>query len=107
MPFDKVVHPISSDAKTKKLLRNMAYVGVVAQLLELEMAEVERAIGKHFAKKAKALELNLAAARAGFEFAKAHLKKTDPFVVRRMDATRERSSSTATPPRPWGPCSAV
>ncbi len=88
VPFDKVVHPISSEAKTKKLLRNMAYVGVVAQLLDLEMAEVERAIGKHFAKKAKALELNLAAARAGFDFAKAQLKKADPFVVQRMDATR-------------------
>jgi len=88
VPFDKVVHPISSEAKTKKLLRNMAYVGVVAQLLELEMAEVERAIGKHFAKKAKALELNLAAARAGFDFAQVQLKKADPFVVRRMDATR-------------------
>ncbi len=88
VPFDKVVHPITTEAKTKKLLRNMAYVGVVAQLLELEMAEVERAIGKHFAKKAKALELNLAAARAGFEFAKAKFKKTDPFVVRRMDANR-------------------
>jgi 2-oxoglutarate ferredoxin oxidoreductase subunit alpha len=88
VPFDKVVHPISGDAKTKKLLRNMAYVGVVAQLLELEMAEVERAIGKHFAKKAKALELNLAAARAGFEFARANLQKADPFVVRRMDANQ-------------------
>jgi 2-oxoglutarate/2-oxoacid ferredoxin oxidoreductase subunit alpha len=88
VPFDKVVHPISSEAKTKKLLRNMAYVGVVAQLLELEMPEVERAIGKHFAKKAKALELNLAAARAGFDFAGTKLKKNDPFVVRRMDANQ-------------------
>ena len=88
VPFDKVVHSITSDAKTKKLLRNMAYVGVVAELLELEMPEVERAIGKHFAKKAKALELNLAAARAGFEFAKAQLEKKDPFVVRRMDANQ-------------------
>ncbi len=88
VPFDKVVQPISSEAKTKKLLRNMAYVGVVANLLELEMAEVERAIGKHFAKKAKALELNLAAARAGFEFATTRLHKADPFVVHRMDANR-------------------
>jgi 2-oxoglutarate ferredoxin oxidoreductase subunit alpha len=88
VPFDKVVHSITSDAKTKKLLRNMAYVGVVAQLLELEMSEVERAVGKHFAKKAKALELNLAAARAGFEFARTNLKKNDPFVVRRMDANQ-------------------
>ena len=88
VPFDKVVHSITSDAKTKKLLRNMAYVGVVAQLFELEMPEVERAIGKHFAKKAKALELNLAAARAGFEFARVQLQKKDPFVVRRMDANQ-------------------
>jgi 2-oxoglutarate ferredoxin oxidoreductase subunit alpha len=88
VPFDKLVHSISGDAKTKKLLRNMAYVGVVAQLLALEMTEVERAIGKHFAKKAKALELNLAAARAGFEFARANLKKNDPFVVQRMDANQ-------------------
>jgi 2-oxoglutarate ferredoxin oxidoreductase subunit alpha len=88
VPFDKVVHSITSDAKTKKLLRNMAYVGVVAQLFELEMPEVERAIGKHFAKKAKALELNLAAARAGFEFSRTQLQKKDPFVVQRMDANQ-------------------
>jgi 2-oxoglutarate ferredoxin oxidoreductase subunit alpha len=86
VPFDKVVQPIGGDAKTKKLLRNMAYVGVVAQLYELEMPEVERAIGKQFAKKAKALELNLAAARAGFDFARSGLQKKDPFLVRRMDA---------------------
>jgi 2-oxoglutarate ferredoxin oxidoreductase subunit alpha len=88
VPFDKLVHGISSEAKTKKLLRNMAYVGVVAELLKLEMAEVERAIGRHFAKKAKALELNLGAARAGFDFARSNLKKSDPFIVTRMDANR-------------------
>ena len=85
VPFDKVVQPIGGDAKTKKLLRNMAYVGVVAQLYELEMPEVERAIGKQFSKKAKALELNLAVARAGFEFARTNLKKNDPFTIRRLD----------------------
>jgi 2-oxoglutarate ferredoxin oxidoreductase subunit alpha len=88
VPFDKLVQPVGGDAKTKKLLRNMAYVGVVAQLYELEMPEVERAIGKHFAKKAKALELNLAAARAGFDYARTNLKKNDPFVIQRMDANR-------------------
>ena len=88
VPFDKVVQPITTDAKVKKLLRNMAYVGVVASLLELEMPEVERAIAKQFSKKAKAMELNLAAARAGFDHARSHLKKSDPFLVRRMDANR-------------------
>ncbi len=87
VPFDKLAASITGDAKLKKLLRNMAYVGVLARLLELEMAEVERAIHKQFGKKAKALELNLAAARAGFEHAAA-LEKRDPYLIRRMDATR-------------------
>jgi 2-oxoglutarate ferredoxin oxidoreductase subunit alpha len=88
VPFDKVVQPVSNDAKLKKLLRNMAYVGVVAQLFGLEMPEVESAIAKQFRKKAKAMELNVAAARAGFEYAKGKLQKRDPFQLRRMDGNR-------------------
>ncbi len=85
--FDKVVAPIAGDARLRKLLKNMAYVGAVARLLEIEMAEVEKAIAKVFAGKARARELNVAAARAGFEGAAA-LSKRDPFLVQRMDATR-------------------
>ncbi len=86
LALDALVAPISGDAKLKKLLRNMAWVGAVARLLSIELPEVERAIGKAFAAKAKARELNVAAARAGFE-AGGRLEKRDPFVVRRMDAT--------------------
>jgi 2-oxoglutarate ferredoxin oxidoreductase subunit alpha len=85
--FDKVVEPLTTDAKLRKLLRNMAYVGVLARLLSIELAEVEAAIAKHFGKKAKARELNVAAARAGFAHAGA-IEKKDPFTIRRMDATR-------------------
>ncbi len=85
--FDRIVEPITNDAKLRKLLRNMAYVGVLARLLSIEMGEVEAAIGKGFGKKAKARELNVAAARAGFEHAGA-IEKKDPFSIRRMDATR-------------------
>src|SRR5512142_2566372 len=41
VPFDRLVATVTTDAKLKKLLRNMAYVGVLARLLDLEMAEVE------------------------------------------------------------------
>src|SRR6202167_5277013 len=65
----------------------MVYVGVVAQLLEIEMAEVEKAIRKQCAKKVKAANLNLAAAQAGFDYAKANLRKGDVFYIARMDKT--------------------
>jgi 2-oxoglutarate ferredoxin oxidoreductase subunit alpha len=87
VPFDELVAPVSSDARLRKLLRNMVYVGVLAGLLEIEVAEVERALARVFGKKQKALELNLKAVRAGLAHA-ATIEKHDPFRVERMDATR-------------------
>ncbi|MCX5729779.1 MAG: 2-oxoacid:acceptor oxidoreductase subunit alpha [Deltaproteobacteria bacterium] len=87
VPFDRVVEPITGEAKLRKLLKNMAYVGVVARLLGIEIAEVEAAIGRVFGNKAKARDLNVAAARAGFDHA-AVLEKRDPHRVERMDANR-------------------
>ncbi|HVO21041.1 MAG TPA: 2-oxoacid:acceptor oxidoreductase subunit alpha [Anaeromyxobacter sp.] len=84
VPFDRLVEPVAPDAKLRKLLRNMAYVGVLARLLSVELSEVERAIGKVFGRKAKARELNLAAARAGHDFA-ATLEKRDGLRVERRE----------------------
>jgi 2-oxoglutarate ferredoxin oxidoreductase subunit alpha len=84
--FDALVEPLTKEPKLRRLLRNMAYVGVLARLLSIEMAEIEHAIEKQFPGKPKARDLNVAAARAGFEHA-ATIEKRDPLVVRRMDAT--------------------
>src|SRR5438874_5388999 len=87
VPYDKLVAPVCPEAKLRKLVRNMVYVGVLARLLEIDMAEIEKAIGKQFAKKAKAANLNLAAVKAGYEYAGANLQKRDPYFIQRMDKT--------------------
>src|SRR6202034_792160 len=86
-PYDNLVATVCPEAKLRKLVKNMVYVGVVAQLLEIEMGEVEKAIRKQFAKKIKAANLNLAAAQAGFDYAKASLQKLDAFYIERMNKT--------------------
>src|SRR5215469_7452006 len=88
VPYDKLVAPVCPEAKLRKLVRNMIYVGVVAKLLGIELPEVERAIRKQFATKLKAANLNLAAVQAGFDYATASLPKRDPFSVARMDKTK-------------------
>jgi 2-oxoglutarate/2-oxoacid ferredoxin oxidoreductase subunit alpha len=88
VPFDKLVAPVCPEAKLRKLVKNMVYVGVVAKLLEIDMAEVERALRKQFAKKIKAANLNMAAAQAGFDYATASLPKRDPYFIQRMDKTK-------------------
>jgi 2-oxoglutarate/2-oxoacid ferredoxin oxidoreductase subunit alpha len=87
VPYDKLVAAVCPEAKLRKLVKNMVYVGVVANLLTIEMAEVEKAIRKQFAMKAKAATLNLAAAQAGFDYAKSNLKKLGVFYIERMNAT--------------------
>jgi 2-oxoglutarate ferredoxin oxidoreductase subunit alpha len=87
VPYDKLVATVCPEAKLRKLVKNMVYVGVVAQLLEIEMGEVEKAIRKQFAKKVKAANLNLAAAQAGFDYAKASLQKRGAFYIERMNKT--------------------
>jgi 2-oxoglutarate ferredoxin oxidoreductase subunit alpha len=87
VPFDDLVAPITSDARVRKLLRNMVYVGVLGGLLGIDPAEVERALARVFGQKARALESNRQAVRAGFSHAAAIVKR-DPYRVERMDATR-------------------
>lgn len=88
VPFDKLVAPVCPEAKLRKLVKNMIYVGVIAKLLDMDMTEVEKAIRKQFAKKVKAANLNLAAVQAGFDYAAASLTKRDPYRVERMDKNR-------------------
>jgi 2-oxoglutarate/2-oxoacid ferredoxin oxidoreductase subunit alpha len=85
VPFDKLVAPVCPEAKLRKLVKNMIYVGVLAQLIDIDMAEIEKAIRKQFAKKVKAANLNLAAVQAGFDYAAASLTKHDPYRVKRLD----------------------
>src|SRR5438552_2710655 len=87
VPYDKLVAAVCPEAKLRKLVKNMVYVGVVAKLLEIDMGEVEKAIRRQFAKKVKAGNLNMAAAQAGFDYAKANLVKQGAFYIERMDKT--------------------
>ena len=88
VPFDKLVAPVCPEAKLRKLVKNMIYVGVVAKLLDIDLGEVEKALRKQFAKKVKAANLNFAAAQAGYDYAAASLTKADPFKLERMKKTQ-------------------
>ncbi len=85
VPYDKLVATVCPEAKLRKLVKNMIYVGVVAKLLDIEMGEIEKALRKQFAKKVKAANMNFAAAQAGFDYAAASLTKADPYRIERMN----------------------
>ena len=87
VPFDKIVAGVCPDAKLRRLVRNMIYDGVLAHLLGIDMAEMERALNRQLGKKQKALALNQAALHAGYEYAQANFASNERLRVERMNAT--------------------
>jgi 2-oxoglutarate ferredoxin oxidoreductase subunit alpha len=88
VPFDKLISPVTHDAKLRRLVRNMIYDGVLSRLLSIDMGQMEKALRKQLGKKQKAVELNMAALKAGYDFADTTLTKQDPFVVEPMNKTQ-------------------
>ncbi|MBX9667032.1 MAG: 2-oxoacid:acceptor oxidoreductase subunit alpha [Candidatus Obscuribacterales bacterium] len=87
VPFKELAAKTTDAAKIRKLIENMIYVGVVGHILDIDVAEIEKAIRKQFADKPKAAELNIKAAANGREWAQANLTKLDSFKVERLDKT--------------------
>jgi 2-oxoglutarate/2-oxoacid ferredoxin oxidoreductase subunit alpha len=86
-PFDKLIAPVTHDAKLRRLVRNMIYDGILSRLLSVDMGQMEKALRKQLGRKQKAIDLNTAALKAGYEYAEANLPKQDPFVIQPMNKT--------------------
>jgi 2-oxoglutarate ferredoxin oxidoreductase subunit alpha len=60
---------------------------VLSKLIHVDLAEMQHALKRQLGKKVKAIELNMAALQAGFDFAEQHLTKLDPYYAERMNKT--------------------
>jgi len=88
VPFDKLVAGVCTDAKLRRLVRNMIYDGVLSNLMQVDLSQMEKALSRQLGRKPKAVTLNKGALEVGFEFAETHLEKRDPFCIKPMDATK-------------------
>lgn len=69
VPFDDIVKECCPDAKLRKMVANMIYVGVLAELMGIDLEALHKALQFQFKSKQKAVDLNWAAIRAGFDYA--------------------------------------
>ena len=88
VPFDKITAAVCPEAKLRKLVRNMVYVGAVAQILHIDLGLVESGLRKQFSKKQKVFDLNFGAVKAGYEYAQTTFTKQDPYFIETMDQTK-------------------
>lgn len=88
VPFSQLASEVVSDARLRKLVANMVYVGSAAELLNIDMEQVESAISKWFKGKKKAVDFNVKAAHLGAEYIRDNLSKQDGYRIEPMEATQ-------------------
>ena len=91
---DLVLYPVpmtkmgrSLNPKLGKMIANVVYVGVLVELLGMDVEIMKKAISKQFKGKEKAIDLNIQAAQMGIEYAQNELTKNDHYYVE----TREKN----------------
>jgi 2-oxoglutarate ferredoxin oxidoreductase subunit alpha len=87
MPVKQVVKDSDAPSSLRDYVANMVYVGVLAQLLEIDLEAIYQALDFHFKGKSKPIELNYGVIKAAYTWTEENLEKRDPYRVESMDAT--------------------
>ena len=87
MPVKHLSRVGGSSRSLRNYLTNMVYVGILAQILDIEMDAIEAALDWQFGGRSKLVNVNLPVIRAAYDWAVSDLKKSDPYRVERMNRT--------------------
>jgi 2-oxoglutarate ferredoxin oxidoreductase subunit alpha len=83
VPMTKIARTLNP--KLARMIANVVYVGVLAELLGMDQDILETAIAKQFGSKTKAIELNVEASRLGRQYVAENLTKSDEYFVEARD----------------------
>ena len=87
IPLAKMCNETFSIARSRILMKNVAYVGAVAALLDLDHEVIRASLTQTFAKKADLLEANHQAINLGYTYARENFDCPLAFTARSIDKT--------------------
>lgn len=79
--FTKLASQVTDSIKLKKLLTNIVYVGVLAEMLGIPDDILQKTIGDQFNNKKSVVDLNVSAALVGRDYYKTHIKLASPWKL--------------------------
>ena len=86
-PLARMCNEEFDGARNRILMKNIAYAGVLAALLELDMDVIKDLLNKTFGKKVHLIDANMRAIELGFNYAKENFDCPLPFIAETMNAT--------------------
>ncbi|MBT3314999.1 MAG: 2-oxoacid:acceptor oxidoreductase subunit alpha [Anaerolineae bacterium] len=87
MAVKQIIKEAGIPSSLKTMVANMVYVGILAQMLGIEMEKIKMALDFHFKGKEKPVSINMNVIEASAKWAAENLEKTDKFYVEPMDKT--------------------
>ncbi len=87
LPVQQMAKDSGANADLRPYVANMVYVGALAELLGIDLNEIEQAISEHFNGKQKPIDLNFGVVKAAVEYTRQNITKRDPFRVQRSNKT--------------------
>ncbi len=88
VPLAKMINENVDGVRNRILLKNIAYAGVLAALLDVDLTIIDGLLKESYAKKPKLLDSNNKALRLGYDYAKEHLTCPLPLRVAHLDKTK-------------------
>ena len=89
VPLARLCNETFQGVRSRILLKNIMYAGVLAALFEIELDSMRTLLGESYASKKALLDSNMKALEMGFEYAKHNFPTPLPLRIARMDKTRD------------------
>ncbi|MBM4229432.1 MAG: 2-oxoacid:acceptor oxidoreductase subunit alpha [Gammaproteobacteria bacterium] len=87
VPLARLCNENFKGVRTRILMKNICYAGVLAALLDLDVARIRELLAETYAKKPALVESNMQAIQLGYDYAKANFTCPLPLRIEKMDKT--------------------
>jgi 2-oxoglutarate ferredoxin oxidoreductase subunit alpha len=87
VPLARLCNESFNGVRTRILMKNICYAGVLAALLDLDLARIRELLAETYAKKPQLVESNMKAIQLGYDYAREHFSCPLPLRVEKMDQT--------------------
>ena len=87
MPVKEIARKANVSPALRDYIANMVYVGILAQILGIDLSLIKQALDFHFKGKTQAIDSNFGTVKNAADWAVQNLPKKDPYLVEKMDST--------------------
>jgi 2-oxoglutarate/2-oxoacid ferredoxin oxidoreductase subunit alpha len=88
VPYARLCNEAFAQSRERTLMKNIAYVGTLAALLDIDMEVVAGMLKEKFSRKPALMESNKKAISLGYDYAREHFECPLPVRLRKISATK-------------------